>query len=232
MRDHLQIGALCWLTTAQFFLAQMIVQAWFPNYSLVLFDISLLGISQCGVYGVPSSGFTGELCSPLHLVFNASLILHGLTALFGVWLTRSFWPSNIRTSMALALLALGGAGAVIAGFFPLDLAMTPHVVGAIMALGLPGAGLVLLAWALWQSHPGFARFSAFIGVVILIGGLGHAMGGGPLGRGTMERLAAWPQTIWYTTTGFMLATGALQRSRPRLVLRHLAQGGGNVFPFL
>jgi len=220
MRDRLQIGALCWVLTGQFFLAQFLAQAAFPDYSLVRYDISLLGATSCGFFPEPSSGATGELCSPRHAVFNLGLVLHGLLSILGAWFTRAYWPGGREASLGLACLAVGGAGAVLAGAFPFNVAITPHIIGAVMALGLPGVGLILLARVLWVRHPVFARFTVLTGTTILLGAIGHALGGGPFGRGTVERLAAWPQTIWYMATGVLLAAGYLQEGRRKLVLGH------------
>jgi hypothetical membrane protein len=147
-------------------------------------------------------------------VFNTGIVVQGALIILGVWLTRHIWPTDRMTSWGLFLLALGGIGAMIVGVFPVDDHMLAHILGAVTAIAAPGLGLLLLAGTLWRKTPTFARWTAFVGVVVLLGGLGHALGGIPFGRGTMERLAVWPQTLWFIGTGTMLLN-ALSRPAQR-----------------
>lgn len=201
MRDQHRLGALSWVLTIEFFIAQFVAQLAAPGYDIFRYDISLLGISRCDVFPVATSGSNDLVCSPFYLVFNIGIIVHGVLSIFGLWLTRHLWPTDRLTSLGLVLLALGGAGAMVVGAFPIDDHLLIHVVGAVFAIAAPGLGLLLLARSVWQSHPTLARWSAAVGVVVLLSGLGHALGGQPFGRGTMERLAVWPQTLWYFGVG-------------------------------
>lgn len=204
MHGSVRLGALCWLMSVEFFAAQFIAHLASPEHNLFLYDISLLGISNCGIFSVATSGSTDVVCSPLHLVFNTGIVLQGVLIILGVWLTRHIWPTDRMTSTGLFLLALGGIGAMVVGVFPVDDHMLAHILGAVTAIAAPGLGLLLLARTLWTRTPAFARWTGFVGVVVLLGGLGHALGGIPFGRGTMERLAVWPQTLWFIGAGSML----------------------------
>jgi hypothetical membrane protein len=204
MRDQLRLGAVFWVLTLEFFVAQFVAQWAAPGYDLFRYDISLLGISTCDVFPAATSGSTDVVCSPLHLVFNAGIILHGLFSILGIWLTRHSWPLDRRASFGLVLMALGGAGAMVVGAFPIDDHLLLHVVGAVFAIAAPGLGFLLLARSLWHSHPTLAKWTAGAGIIVLLSGLGHAIGGQPFGRGTMERLAVWPQTLWYFGVGMAL----------------------------
>lgn len=214
MRDQVRIGALCWLSSVEFLVAQLAAHLAWPAHNLFLYDISLLGISDCGVFVVATSGSTDLVCSPLHLVFNIGIVLHGALTMMGVWLTRSLWPASRTAASALLLLALGGAGAMTVGAFPVDDHMLIHIVGAVIAIAAPGLGLLLLSRSVWTTVPTLARWTALVGALVLLAGLGHALGGLPFGRGTMERLAVWPQTLWFVAVGAMLLrTTAVRKPR-------------------
>jgi hypothetical membrane protein len=201
MRDQIRLGALCWLMSAEFFLVQIVAHLAAPGHNLFLHDISLLGISSCGVYEVATSGSLDPICSPLHLVFNTGIVLHGALIMLGVWLTRRLWRPDRMATVALSLLALGGVGAMTVGAYPVDDDMLLHIIGAVTAIAVPGLGFVLLARSHWTRTPVLARWTLLVGLIVLLAGLGHALGGLPFGRGTMERLAVWPQTIWFVALG-------------------------------
>ena len=152
MRDQIRLGALCWLMSAEFFLAQVVAQMAAPGHDLFLHDISLLGISACGVFEVPTSGSLEPVCSPMHIVFNSGIVVHGALVSLGVWLTRSLWRPDRLTTVALSLLALGGVGAVIVGAYPLDDDLLLHIIGAVTAIAAPGLGFVLLARSHWTAR--------------------------------------------------------------------------------
>jgi hypothetical membrane protein len=208
MRDQIRLGALCWLISAEFFLAQIVAHLAAPGHNLFLHDISLLGISACGVFEVATSGSVEPVCSPLHAVFNAGIILHGALIMLGVWLTRALWRLDGLTTLALSLLALGGAGAMTVGAYAVDDDMLLHIIGAVTAIAAPGLGFVLLARSHWTRTPTLARWTLLVGLIVLLAGLGHALGGLPFGRGTMERLAVWPQTIWFVALGAIAFSAA------------------------
>ena len=96
---------------------------------------------------------------------------------------------------------------MLAGLFPLDTVPLLHVIGAALALGLACFGFILMARVLWHTHRAFALYSLATGLLALIG---FALYVGEIylgGRGTVERLAAWPQTLWYMVTGALILAG-------------------------
>ncbi len=76
-------GPMVWILSIQYFLVQVIVaSAWKnPPYSWRLNAISDLGATGCGQFDDRS------MCSPLHGLMNASLIVLGLTMAIGSLLT-------------------------------------------------------------------------------------------------------------------------------------------------
>lgn len=216
MTNQVRLGAIFWLLTVEFFIAQFVAQAAWPGYSMLTNDISLLGVTACGGYLNPAPGGIEPVCSPLHLVFNAGMAINGLLVVLGVWFTRHLWPRSKLTTAGLWLLALGGDGTMLAGLFPLDVSLPMHMIGAGLALGLACFGFCFLGAAVWRTHRAFAVYSVATGVVALVGfGLyvGEIYIGG---RGTVERVAAWPQTLWYMATGALILLGHFGRavSRP------------------
>lgn len=211
MTSQIRLGAIFWLLTVEFFIAQAIAQSVFPGYSLVHMDISLLGLTACNG---ADQAITGPVCSPLNLVFNAGMAINGALVVLGVWFTRKLWPAGALTTMALWLLAVGGGdGSILVGLFPLDVLQPMHMIGAILALCVAGFGMLAFAAALWQHYRGFALYTLATGLITLLAFVFYALefylG---LGRGTMERLAAWPHTIWYIVTGTLILRGHFSRA--------------------
>lgn len=210
MTSQIRLGAIFWLLTVEFFIAQAIAQAAFPGYSLIHMDISLLGVSACS--GVDPNAL-GPVCSPLSLVFNAGMAINGALVVLGVWFTRKLWPQGPLTTAALWILAVGGGdGSILVGLFPLDVSLPMHMIGAILALFVAGFGMLAMAFALWRDHRSFAIYTLATGAITLVAFVLYALefylG---LGRGVMERIAAWPHTIWYVVAGTLILRGYFTR---------------------
>ncbi|WEK06269.1 MAG: DUF998 domain-containing protein [Candidatus Devosia phytovorans] len=206
MTSQIRMGAIFWLLTVEFFIAQFVAQAAFAGFSLTEMDISVLGVSGCAG---ENPNALAPYCSPLHLVFNGGIILNGVLILLGIWFTRRLWPRGGLTAAGLWLLAIGGGvGSIMVGFFPYDINRPLHTVGAILALCVAGFGMLALAGAFWRPFRKFAIYTLATGVVTLVGfvlyGLNIHLG---IGGGTMERIAAWPHTIWYVVAGALILRG-------------------------
>jgi hypothetical membrane protein len=212
MNSQIRLGAFFWLLTVEFFIVQFAAQAAWSGYSMITNDISLLGVTSCGTFINPAANGIMPVCSPLNLVFNAGMAINGLLVVLGVWFTRDLWPATRLRTAALWLLALGGDGTMLAGVFPLDTIPAMHVLGAALALGLACFGFILMARLVWHQHRAFALYSLATGVLALLGFTLYAAEIYLGGRGTVERLAAWPQTIWYMVTGTLILRGYFRPS--------------------
>lgn len=206
MINQIRFGAICWVLTVEFLIAQLVVQTAYPSYSLVDMDISLLGVTDCNS---PTYG-----CSPLNLLFNGAMVLNGVLIVLGAWLTRKAWPPSSLTTTALWLLAGGsGLGALLIGLFPVDVFLEGHLAGAMLTLFVACLGILLVAMVLWDSHRAFALYSIATGVISLAAFgayiLEFYLG---LGRGTIERIGAWSHTIWYVAAGVLILRGSLRPS--------------------
>ncbi|MBU1307817.1 MAG: DUF998 domain-containing protein [Alphaproteobacteria bacterium] len=199
MNNQIRLGAICWLLTIEFFIAQAIAQTAFPGYSLTEMDISLLGLTGCTTDAQAA-------CSPLHLVFNAGMVLNGALVVLGVWFTRELWPASRLKLAALWLLAVGGGdGSMLVGLFPLDVYLPFHIVGATLALFAAGFGMLAMSAVVWERYRAFALYTLATGAITIAAFVLYVLeiylG---LGRGVMERIAAWPHTVWYIVTSTMI----------------------------
>ena len=147
----------------QYFVAEAaVIGAWAGQqpYSRRTGYISDLGAVGCGV-------FDGrDVCSPAHVLMNASFVVQGIGMMVGALLlssallctaarpgarftlvpaSRMAWVAAIS---ARALTAAAGAGTVLVGLVPEDAGSVWHAVGAIMYFAAGGLALVLLGW-LW-----------------------------------------------------------------------------------
>ncbi len=187
------VGPFMWISAVQYFLVQVIAaSAWPSTYSWRLNAISDLGAIGCG-------RFDGrDVCSPLSGLMNASLVLLGLAMTIGSVLLHQELRSS-RTGFSL--MGIAGIGAILVGFFPEDTVYWAHLLGADLAflvgniaLVVFGFGLRLPSWLTW--------YSIASGVVALIAlALFLTYNRLFLGLGGMERVVAYPQTIWLVVFG-------------------------------
>lgn len=199
-------GAMLWIVGVVAFLAaQVIAQvAWDahagnPTYSLTQNYISDYGAVHCG-------SFDGHfVCSPLHDVFNASIVVMGLLLILGAVLLPTAFPARPSRKIGLGLLVVAAIGSIGVGLSPEDVNLTVHFVSAVLAF--VGANLALLVLALvmfrdtrWDGYRGYTFLSGVIGFVALslYGAKAYAWGGiwSDWGVGGMERLIVAPVLLW------------------------------------
>ncbi len=205
-------GAIAWLVgTIQFLVAMVVVQlTWTGSspYSLSQNVISDLGNTSCGTFA------SHDVCSPLHLVFDASLILFGLLLLLGILLIPTAFPARASRSIGLGLMAVGGIGAILAGIFPENTIGALHSIGALLAFAGGGLALFVLSGAMLRDTrwDGFRTYTAVSGLITLISLILYVGGawnrGGwwaDLGVGGLERLIVAPFLLWLLVAGLHLA---------------------------
>jgi hypothetical membrane protein len=204
------VGPIVWQSCIQYFLVQGVVAAgWTPSYSWRLDAISDLGATRCG----PFDG--RDVCSPLHGLMNVSLVLLGLSMTVGSVLV---YLDLGRSRAGFLLMGTAGVGAALVGVFPEDTVYWAHLTGADLAFLLGnialivfGRGLRLPRWLSWYSIASGAV--ALVGLCLF---LTHNRFF--LGLGGMERVVAYPQTIWLVVVGVYMS-GSRQRSAARTSLR-------------
>lgn len=203
------LGPLVWILSAQYFAAQIIVAAGWPShYSWARNFISDLGNTACGQ-------FTSRyVCSPDHALMNASFIALGVTMALGSLLIYQEFSESRAPLAGFSLMALAGLGSILVGAFPENTLTGLHILGAFLALGVGNVSLIILARALTGVRAEFRIFTLWVGIMSLAGFL-LFIGGARLGigRGTLERIASYPQTAWLTLFGLYMGAGHFRHRR-------------------
>lgn len=209
---HPVVGPIMWLSSVQFFVVQVVVaSAWRPPYDWRLDAISDLGAAGCG-------RFDGRnVCSPLHPLMNVSLVLLGLSMAIGSVLNYQ----EFRASRAgFSLMGAAGVGAILVGLFPEDGIYPAHITGADLAFLLSNVALIVFGvrlglprWFSWYSIG-----SGAVALVALCLFLSHNRLF--LGLGGMERVVAYPMTIWLIVFGLYMLN-----SRHRSAAQHVTAAG-------
>ncbi len=214
-RARLLAAGLLWASSAQFFVAQAFAErAWKGSapYSLRTSWISDLGATTCGTY----SGGGGVLvCSPRHAWLNGGLTLLGAQVVLGALLLQPVLGSARSGRAGGALLILAGAALPLVGAFPEDTGRPWHAAAATVHFAAAGLGMVAGGAAVRGRFPRVAAMSFVLGGASLVGTLLTLAGSGAgIGRAAVERLAAWPFTLWTSLAGLLLLTAVAQKDRP------------------
>ncbi|MGO4249421.1 hypothetical protein AB4Y87_19585 [Paenarthrobacter sp. RAF54_2] len=225
------IGGWAQLSVVQYFVAESaVIEVWAgpQPYSRATGFISDLGAVSCGVYE------DRAVCSPLHVLMNASFVVQGLALILGaVFLTAGLLCVAARPGlhaqrfhtataddeprtrvlakpwiMAVAiriLTGVSGLGTVIVGLVPEDVGSPWHFAGALMFF-IGGGFALLLLGILWFRQTPMSWFIAACGSLCI----GALIVGGITGMdvpqpGTLERLMGYPVTIGLATAGLVVA---------------------------
>lgn len=99
-------------------------------------------------------------------------------------------------------MAMAGLGTVLVGIFPENTNGTVHKIGAGLAIGLGNIGIFILGAILGGLPEAMRRYMlvfSTISLTALVLFACHKSFG--IGAGMMERIAAYPETIWLITFG-------------------------------
>lgn len=199
-------GAIAWVLALQFFVAQVVVATAWPRPFSLRFDyISDLGNTACGAY---PAGTTHLVCSPWHLAMNLSFLTLGVTMVLGALCTREAFPAGWVLTLARTLFMAAGLGVFVVGVYPENTDNARHVLGAGLNFVAGNIALIVFGLALAQrpaEHRALTIFSVVSGTVGLVATLlfvsGQYLG---IGLGGMERVAAYPMTVWQIVAGVAL----------------------------
>lgn len=197
---HPLVGPAFWIVSVQYFITQLLVaKAWPQPHSLSQHLISDLGNTECGQY------FDRFVCSPEHAWMNASFIVLGLTMISGSALIYQNFRRNTGSFIGFSMMALAGFGTILVGVFPENTISALHFIGALLPFLLGNLALVVLGLSL--DIPRMFKFwTITAGVVALVALVlfqsGIYLG---LGAGGMERIVAYPQTVWLIAFGLYLS---------------------------
>ena len=194
------IGPAIWMLSVQYFVIQIIAGIAFKTtYNLRLNTISDLGNTVCG-------GFSGRYaCSPLHNLMNASFILLGITMASGSLLIYQEFKKDLGTLIGFSLMAIAGLGTLMVGLFPENTISEFHIIGASLTFLIGNVALLILSNAL--VIPKLLRYYTFFSAVLALIALALFFTRNylELGIGGMERLVAYPQTIWLIIFGIYIS---------------------------
>lgn len=230
------LGALAKLSVLQYFVVEAaVIGAWAgpEPYSRRTGLISDLGALRCGEYA------GREVCSPAHLLMNASFVVQGIGMMVGALLLNSAVigvaasvgarrtdapgrrPPFAAALTARALSLAAGAGTVVVGLVPEDVGSGWHLAGAIAYFAGGGLALVLVGW-LWRARTPLGWFIFACGAValaaLITGGVTRMHVPEP---GTLERFMGYPITIGMAALGLVVA----QRVGRELRARRGGSGG-------
>ena len=195
------LGPAVWVSSVLYFVAQVVVaRGWHPPYSFARNSISALGDTGCG----PFDGHF--VCSPRHALMNAAFVFLGVVMVVGAALIRRMVGGRVRVGVGVGFggVAVGGLGVVLVGLAPENRAGGLHVLGAFLAIVVAHLGIFVLGCSL--GLPGALRRAMVVGppvclAAILLFALRQDLG---LGLGTMERIGAYPVTLWLIGFGLYL----------------------------
>jgi hypothetical membrane protein len=204
-----RVGALCWLSSAQFFLAQIwVALAWTTPFSLTRNFISDLGATRCAVF---SSETHLYVCSPRYLLMNTSFIVLGLTIFAGGLLTHELRRPGLARELARACMVVAGLGGMLVGVFPENENLRLHSLGAAGYFLFANPGLIMLAASATGALSRIKLLTLALGVIGIAATVlffsGRYLG---LGIGGTERLLVYPLPFALTLSGGLLLLGRLR----------------------
>lgn len=175
-------GIVFFVATAQFFVGMLIAEALYPGYSISGNYISDLGATCTDTMGC-------VIHQPTANIFNGSIILLGLLAIFGAYL---LWRASMGLILSI-LVALLGVGTIGVGTLT-EVYGVAHSIVSLIAFLFGGLGAI---WAYTVVKSPFRYVSVILGVAVLAAlvlYVSNTMLG--LGVGGMERMVVYPEILW------------------------------------
>ncbi len=194
--SHLWLGSILWILNIQYFITQFFVGlGWSKPFSLLHNTISDLGNTTCGLYR------DSFVCSPAHSWMNVSFVMLGISMSLGSILIYHQYVKNAANAIGFSFLVLAGLGTALVGIFPENTVSALHIVGAALPFSIGNLALVILGLALQMPHAlrYYTVTSGLVALIALVLFLTHNYLG--FGIGGIERLVAYPQTIWMIVFG-------------------------------
>ena len=199
------VGPAFWISSSQYYLVQIFVAvAWSTSYSLRFNTISDLGNTACRIYN------GRYVCSPLHSLMNASFIVLGLTMVIGAGLIYQEFKETQGSLTGFSFMAIAGLGTLIVGLFPENSINSVHIFGATLPFLVGNIGLIILGLTL--EMPKSLRIYTLLSGIVSIAALiffsfQNYLG---LGIGGMERIVAYPQTMWLIIFGIYISSNHMR----------------------
>ncbi|TFD74781.1 DUF998 domain-containing protein [Cryobacterium fucosi] len=190
-----------------------------PPYDWARNFISDLGFADCAVVD------GNRLCSPLHPLMNAGLLVQGTVFTIGGLLVARVTLDTARQRMVIGiLLATSGVGTFFVGVLHQSIALAAagldplHLTAAVLSIGAGNAGILVLGVFVVgkTSWRGYGIANVALGAVGLTAGVLLRLGiDAGLGYGFIERIAVYPLNVWTVGSGvYLLAKSVRERRRP------------------
>jgi hypothetical membrane protein len=201
---HVRLGGLLYVVSVVQFYVGFVVTALHygpPGYDPLNDSISDLQAVHCG-------DFQGAyVCSPFHLVANASVIVLGLFLLLGTLLSRPGLPKHGSMLAGSGLLIIAAVGAIANGFTPEDVTATGDALTALVAflganLGLIQIGRMMSEDPRWRGFSLYSMISGIVGLLALVLYLAGIVGVN--GSGLIEWIIVVPVTVWMLVVGIRI----------------------------
>ena len=212
-----RLAAGLWIAAAVLYLGSeaLAAAAFSPPYSYAQNYISDLGVPDCGIV------YDGRaICSPLHGLMNADLVLQGL--LFtgaALAIVRSLTTPTRFVLVAFA--ALNGIGNILVGSIPesavrLAGSVNGHVLGAVLAIVFGNAAALMSAASFRTLRLPRLFLPASIGLPLLAGvALAMLAVGRHSGTPTVFPDGVWERMSVYTITAWEVLAAACLLGRKR-----------------
>jgi hypothetical membrane protein len=139
---------------------------------------------------------------------NLSFVVLGASMLIGSVLNRQMHLDRRGASIGFRCMETAGAGVVLVGLFPENSVPALHGTGAYLSFVFGNVAIIVLGCSL-RVPLALRVFSLFLGGFALVALIpyasGHFLG---LGNGGLERVVAYPQSVWLIVTGTYLLSSS------------------------
>lgn len=143
---------------------------------------------------------------------NLSFIVLGLTMAVGALLIYQEFRESRASLIGFSCMAIAGLGTILVGAFPENTIAILHGTGAFLIFLVGNIGLVILAFALHRLPAIFRAYTLITGVVTLAAlVLFYFQIDFGIGQGTIERIIAYPQTVWLIFFGLYMSGNRFRR---------------------
>jgi len=133
---------------------------------------------------------------------NVSFLVLGVAMILGSILTYHGFNTSRKTAIGFGSIAVGGFGVILVGLFPENSIPALHGIGSTLPFLIGNMGILLLSVTLNEIPKWLRVYSAITALIALSAlifyGSGHFLG---LGEGGIERIVAYPQTVWLVIIG-------------------------------
>ncbi|MDQ3123495.1 MAG: DUF998 domain-containing protein [bacterium] len=201
------VGPISWILCVQYFIVQLLVAgAWNVPHSWTHNTISDLGNTVCGPYN------ERLVCSPLYTLMNLSFIVLGISMAVGSALIYYGFKKSRLSYVGFSFMALAGIGTWIVGAFPENTVGFMHGFGAALPFLFGNLSLLILGYNL--DMPKLLRYYTLLSGITALIALVFFVNKEYLifGLGGMERIVAYPQTIWMIAFGIYVSANRYRKN--------------------